>query len=127
MPELKRLQTTRIVAQPDALKTAVFNPSHHILRVANDEVVITPPLDDVTVDDPHAIIISDGSFAGVWLTEAEGLAILEHSCEWEPPTERPAFAQGAVAGIATKILFEDGKLFFVIPAVMMAEFEERVL
>ncbi len=126
MPELNRLMMTRIVATKSALDTAVFPDDRQVIRIAGDEVLIHPPVEDVTVDDPHAIVISDGSFAGVWLSDAESRALLSHSCEWEPPEKRPSFAQGAVGGIATKIIFEEDKSLFIVPAAMAAEFEERL-
>ena len=126
MPELNRLMMTRIVATKEALDTAVFPQNHQLIRIAPDELLIHPPVDDVTIDDPHAIIISDGSFAGVWLPDADSRAFLSHSCEWEPPEKRPSFAQGAVGGIATKIIFEEDQSLFIVPAAMAEEFEERL-
>jgi hypothetical protein len=97
-----------------------------VLRLAPDEVLVMPPLGSAPVSDPHAIIIADGGFAGVWLTAEEALAFLERVCEWEVPVERPAFAQGAVAGVAAKIWFERDKVLFLVQAVYAHEFEERM-
>ena len=126
MPELNRLMMTRIVATKAALDTVVIPDDCQVIRIAGDEVLIHPPVNNVTVDDPHAIVILDGSFAGIWLSDVESRAFLSHSCEWEPPEKRPSFAQGAVGGIATKILFEEDKSLFIVPAAMAAEFEERL-
>ncbi|MEM7332230.1 MAG: hypothetical protein AAF490_09070 [Chloroflexota bacterium] len=126
MPELNRLMMTRVVATKEALDTAVFPQNHQTIRIAPDEVLIHPPVADISVDDPYAIIVSDGSFAGVWLSDAESRTLLSHNCEWEPPEKRPSFAQGAVGGIATKIIFEEEQSLFIVPAAMAAEFEERL-
>lgn len=126
MPELKRLIMTRIVSTKEVLDTAVWPQDRRVIRIAIDELLLYPALEDASVDDPHAIIISDGSFASMAMDEDEALAFLSHSCEWELPTKRPAFAQGAVGGIATKLLFEEDKIFFIIPAAMIAEFQERL-
>lgn len=125
MPELSRLFFTRIVALPEALITAVWPTESQTLRIASDELLIFPPLDNITLTDPSAIILTDGSFAGVWLDEAEALPLLSQHCEWEIPSERPAFAQGAVAGVATKLWFENGRVLLIVPASMAAEFRER--
>ena len=37
-----------------------------------------------------------------------------------------AFAQGAVAGIATKLWFEAGRVLLIVPAPLIADFEERM-
>lgn len=126
MRKLNRLQMTRIVSTEAVLNTAVF-PQQTKIRVASDELLLYPAIEGETaVGDPHAIIIQDGSFAGIWLAEANGLAFLAHTCEWELPTERPAFAQGSVAGIATKLVFQDEKILFIVPAPMAHDFEERL-
>ena len=126
MPELKRLPATRIVATPAALDAAEWPDDTLALRFAPDELLVTPPVANPALDDPHAIIIADSGYAGVWLPEAEALAFLEHACEWELPTQRPAFAQGAVTGIAAKLWFEAGRVLLIVPAPLIADFEERM-
>jgi hypothetical protein len=114
------------VATPAALDEAVWPEESLVLRFAPDEALVMPPLGAVPVPDPHAIIIADGGFAGVWLTAEEALVFLERACEWEIPSERPAFAQGAVAGIATKIWLETDKVLFLVQAPYAYDFEERL-
>lgn len=126
MPELKRLIMTRIVAMPEALDGASWPEDRKLFRVASDELLIYPAVMETAVSDPYAIIISDGSFAAVTFPEEDALHFLTRQCEWELPTERPAFAQGAVGGIATKLLFEEDTVTFIIPAAMAAEFETRM-
>jgi len=129
VPELKRILTTRIVSTPAALDEQIWPDDQLVLRTAPDEVLISPPLADaspILASDPHAIVVSDGSFAGIWLPTETALEFLEHHCEWELPSNRPAFAQGAVAGIATKLWFEADRILFIAPAPMAAEFEERL-
>ena len=126
MPELKRLPATRIVATPAALDAAEWPDDTLALRLAPDELLVTPPIANPALDDPHAIIIADSGYAGVWLPEAEALAFLERACEWELPTQRPAFTQGAVVGIATKLWFEAGRVLLIVPAPLIADFEERM-
>jgi len=127
VPALNRLPATRIVATPSALDAAIWPPDRLVFRLAADEVLVTPPAPEVSLNDPHALIVSDSGFAGLWLPMKEALAFLEHECEWELPHGRPAFAQGMVAGIAAKLWFEADRVLIIVPAPFAADFEERML
>jgi len=126
---LERLAGTRIVADPRAIDNLIIPGGSVALRFAPDEIYVTPPLvgtSAVTAADPHAIIISDGAFAGAWIDEAQALDLLEMHAEWEMPSDRPAFVQGSVAGVATKLYFTEGKILFVVQAPYAHELEERL-
>jgi hypothetical protein len=129
VPAFERLLATRLVANPAALDSLTWPENSLVLRFAADEVLVAPPLDtaaELLALDPHAIIIAEAGYAGLWLPEAEALAFLERSCEWELPQQRPAFAQGAVAGIPTKLWLGPKRVLFLIPAPYAADFEERL-
>lgn len=126
MPALNRLDATRIVATADALNSAAWPAGTLALRFAPDEVLVMPPIATVELNDPHAIVFADGGYAGVWLPAADALDFLERTCEWELPHARPAFAQGAVADIPTKLWLEEERVLFVVPAPYAADFEERL-
>ncbi|MCA9897327.1 MAG: hypothetical protein KC433_04010 [Anaerolineales bacterium] len=129
MPKLNRIAATRIVATPTALDSADVPQSSLALRFAADELFITPPLQDesiITAHDPHAILIREGGFAGTWLPATEAAEFLARNCEWEMPNGRPAFAQGAVAGIPTKLWLEDEQVLFIVPAPYAHDFAERL-
>jgi hypothetical protein len=126
---IKRLAGTRIVAEPSAIDNLIIPDGSVAMRFAPDEIYVTPRLTGasaVTAADPHAIIINDGAFAGAWVDEAQALDLLEMHAEWEMPSDRPAFAQGSVAGIATKLYFTEGKILFVVQAPYAHELEERL-
>ena len=129
MPVLKRIAATRIVATPAALDAADIPQSSLALRFAPDELFVTPPLHHesvILIHDPHAIVISEGGFAGTWLPAYEAADFLARNCEWEVPDGRPAFAQGAVAGIPTKLWLEDDQVLFIVPAPYAVDFAERM-
>lgn len=126
MPELKRLSATRIVATPAALDAARWPHDALALRIAPDEVLIFSAVSAEIVNDPHAIVVPDAGFAGVWVDADEALDFLERSCEWELPSARPAFAQGAVAGLPMKLWFEEDRVLFIVPAPYATDFEERM-
>ena len=130
---IERLAGTRIVAEPRAIDNLIIPGGSVALRFAPDEIYVTPPLPGtsaVTATDPHATVISEGAFSGAWVAEAQALSLLERHAEWEMPSERPAFAQGSVAGVATKLYFSDerheGNVFFVVQAPYAHELEERL-
>jgi hypothetical protein len=129
VPALKRIAATRIVAQPDALDAADIPQSSLALRFAADELFVTPPLQDESVilaHDPHAIVINEGGFAGIWLDNKTAANFLQRHCTWEVPNGRPAFAQGVVAGIPTKLWLEDDQVLFIVPAPYAHDFAKRM-
>ncbi len=126
MPALNRMPATRVVANRSALDAAEWPVQSLVLRLATDETLIIPPVPNPTVADPHAIIVTDMGFAGVWLPAADALAFLERACEWALPTTRPAFAQGAIAGVPTKLWLESDRILFLVPAPYIHDLEERL-
>jgi hypothetical protein len=60
VPVLNRISATRIVAMPAALDAATWPAEALVLRFAPDEVFITPPPAQVSLADPHAIVIAEG-------------------------------------------------------------------
>ena len=126
----KRLEGTRIVANPNAIDSLVIPGGSVVMRFAPDEIYVTPPLPgtaSVTAADPHAIIISEGAFSGAWVAEEHALHLLEMHAEWEMPSERPAFDQGMVAGVAAKLYFcKQRGVLFAAPSPYAHELEERL-
>src|SRR5262245_24769423 len=86
---LNRLPATRIVATPSALDSAAWPAESRVFRIAADEVLVSPPVETLSLDDPHAIVVADSGFAGAWLPMTEALPLLERTCEWELPAARP--------------------------------------
>ena len=125
MLELKQISGTHIVAAPAALDKVAWPAGSIVLRFAADEALVTPPVESLALDDPHAIVAPDGGFAGAWLPAAEALAALERTCEWELPSQRPAFAQGAVAGVPVKLWLEEERVLVVVPAPYVHDLAER--
>jgi hypothetical protein len=119
------MPATRIVAKPEALNAASWPADALVLRIAQDEVLVLPPVDSVKLVDEHAIVVTDTGFAGVWLAKVEAEMLLERVCDWELPKERPAFAQGAIAGIPAKVWLETERVLIMVPAAYTHDFEER--
>lgn len=131
MPALNRVPAIRIAATAAALDALAAPEGSLALRVAADELLLVPvdlstPHAAPEVADPHAIVAPDAGFAGAWWPIDQANQLLERHCEWEPPTARPAFAQGAVAEVAVKIWFEERRALILVPAPFQADFEERI-
>lgn len=124
MPVFERMPARRVVARPEALDRAKPREDTLMLRVAPDEVLLFPDV-DIDLGDPHALSLSETGFSGVWLEVKVALNFLERTCTWQLPSERPAFAQGAVAELPVKLYFEKDRVLILIPAPYAADFEER--
>jgi len=123
---LPRILGTRIVATPAALDRAAWPATALVLRLAADEIFVSAPVAAELIDDPHAIVVPDGGFAGLWLPTAAALDFLERACEWEVPSSRPAFAQGMVAGLPMKLWLETDHVLLIVPAPYATDLQERL-
>jgi hypothetical protein len=115
---VEQLRGLRVAADPSALDDARWTarsaagarPSTAsappdgivILRIAPDEAFAVGAT-DVEIADPHAIVEIEAGFAGLWLTDAELQSLVVPHLEWPLPPERPALAQGSVAGVPARI------------------------
>lgn len=126
MLALDRLNGTRIVALPQAIDAARWPQGALALRVAADEVLVTAAVAATVVDDSHAIVEPETGFSFVWLEHVAAVDFLERECDWELPDERPAFAQGSVAGLPLKIWFERDQVLFVVASPFVADLMERL-
>jgi hypothetical protein len=107
VPALERLRGWRVVASPTAIDRAVWRgPDVIVLRFAPDEAFGIGAL-GVHLDDPDAIAVPELGFVGARLDDV-GLAGVVAHVDWMPPRERPALAQGKVAGVPAKIWYETG-------------------
>jgi len=131
-----RLAGTRIVSKKDVIDRTMVNVvplgnESICLRFAPDECFVMPVLtaaqtDAILSDDPHAILLNEGAFSGAWVDETHALDLLARLAEWEMPSDRPAFVQGAVAGIATKLWFDDALVLFVVQTPYAHELADRL-
>ncbi|HVL52858.1 MAG TPA: hypothetical protein VM344_01200 [Vitreimonas sp.] len=129
MPALESLRGIRVVADGSAIDAARWDGDGAavvILRFAPDEAF---GLDARAVDiaDQHAIVVEETGLAGVWLSaEALGAHVFPR-VEWPIPTERPALAQGLVAGVSCKLwLSAAGGGLLLTAAAWAVELEDRL-
>ena len=125
----------RLVASPASLDAMTISGSGAgpiVLRVAPDEVLGVFASDEGGLgamsisDDPDRLFTVDNSWHGVWVEPDAAMDLLERHADWEPPNERPAFAQGLVAGLPVKVWWSLARVLFVVPATFGVDFEERV-
>jgi hypothetical protein len=106
---LERLPGLRVVAAPEALDKARWAPGDAVvLRFAPDDAFAIGAR-TVEVGDPEAIVEPEPGFVGVWLTADELHHDVLPGMEWSLPSERPALAQGNIAGIPAKLWLTTGR------------------
>ena len=120
-----RLAATRIVGEPHALDGYTAPDGMHMMRLAPDDLLVIPALSEIELADPHAVVEPEAGFSGAWFEGSE-LARLQGVCSWEFPRRRPAFAQGQVAGLPAKLLFDTDRVLVVIPSSVVHSFVERI-
>lgn len=121
----ERIAATRIVADPGALDEIESPDGGYLLRLAPDDLLVLPPLERVDVADQHAIIQPEAGFSAARFDRSE-LPRLQALSAWEFPRRRPAFAQGHLAAIPVKALFDDSGVLVLVPAVLAHQLGERL-
>jgi hypothetical protein len=76
--------------------------------------------------DEPAIVEDEAGFVGWWLTPDEVARIVLPHVDWPLPLERPALAQGLVAGVPAKLWLADDRALLLCAAAYAHELEERL-
>jgi hypothetical protein len=123
VPALDRLRGVRVVADPATLDRATWRGDDvTVLRFAPDDAFGVGAT-AVDIDDEHAIVEDEVGFVGAWLDPAE---VVPH-IEWSLPTDRPALAQGSIAGVPAKLwLTADGDALLLTAAAYGDELTRRL-
>jgi hypothetical protein len=123
VPALDRLRGVRVVADPASLDRATWR-GHDVtvLRFAPDDAFGVGAT-GIDLEDEHAMVEDEVGFVGVWLDPAE---VASH-IEWSLPTDRPALAQGSIAGVPAKLwLPAHGDALLLTAAAYADEFTHRL-
>lgn len=126
------LEGWRIIAEPTALDAATWPEGALVVRVSPDDVFLVAPAGPgATVPtvpgDGHAIITPEHGFAGTVLSAGEVEVVALHHIEWSLPAQRPALAQGRIAGVPAKlVLHADGSALLLVACAARAELEDRL-
>ena len=122
MPVLERRPGLRVVADAAALDGARWTGEDVlVLRLAPDEALALGAT-AVELDDEHAIIEAEAGFAAADVDLADVAAHIE----WAIPTERPALAQGAIAGVPARLWLTDDGATLVVQAAYAADLQDRL-
>ena len=126
MLALEPLAGLRVVAQPGALDAATWEGDAPIavLRVAPDEALAIGAA-GVEVADEHAIVEPEPGFSAARLDSAGLEKVLAH-VEFRLPADRPALAQGKVAGVPAKLLLDEDGALLVVQTAYVADLEARL-
>ncbi|HEV8281713.1 MAG TPA: hypothetical protein VGQ02_07650 [Candidatus Limnocylindrales bacterium] len=101
----------RVVASPEAIDRAVWHdegPEEFeplVVRLAPDDAFAIGAT-GVEVDDQHAIVEHEVGFIALMFPADEFVDVVVPRLEWPAPMERPAFAQGAIAGVPAKLYLD---------------------
>jgi hypothetical protein len=107
VPAFEPVWAIRVAAEPGALDAAEWTQPESgevtILRTAPDEAIAVGAL-GAEVPDGDAIALPE---TGLVVGHAD-LDEIERFVDWPLPSDRPAFAQGSVAGVPVKLLIRVG-------------------
>lgn len=122
MLALERRRGLRVVADPAALDGARWTGDDvTVLRLAPDEVLALGAT-SVDLDDTDAIVVAEAGFSAGTVS----LDVVLRHLEWSLPSERPALAQGSIAGVPARLwLTEDGTTL-VVHAAYAADLQDRL-
>jgi hypothetical protein len=120
--ELERVRGLRVVADAAAMDDARWSGDDvTVLRFALDEAFAIGAT-TVDIDDPHAIVEDEAGFAA----GAVDLDVVAAHIEWALPSERPALAQGSIAGVPAKLWLTDEGATLVVQAAYAADLLARL-
>ena len=127
-PEPEVVAGLRVVATPAAIDAASWPAGAVVLRLAPDDALLLDVGAGARVElaDPDAIVERDAGFAVVELREPEASALLARVCAWRLPAERPALAQGAVAGLPARLWLDVERVRVLVPAPLAGELADRL-
>jgi hypothetical protein len=111
----------RIVAEPAVLDGLALPGGAVALRLAPDELFVAGR----AVDAGSGLVEEEPGFVGWWL-EPEELDRVAHHVEWPLPGERPALAQGLVAGVPARLWLGEGRALLLVATAYAHELVDRL-
>ena len=96
---------TRSTARRGAAAPAPDDFEPLVLRFAPDEAFALGST-GVQLDDPDAIVEAEVGFVALMFPVDEFVDLVLPHIEWPAPAERPAFAQGSIAGVPAKLYID---------------------
>ena len=111
----------RVVAPPSAVDALSWPDDAVVLRLAPDDLLAI----GVAASAGSGIVEEEHGFVGWWLTTDE-LEAVTHHVEWALPPERPALAQGLIAGVPARLWFGEDRTLLLCHRAYAHELIERI-
>jgi hypothetical protein len=122
----EHLRGTRFVAAASTLDgLPLFDDAIALRLAADDLLVIHPGSLTLAVGDQPIIQEKETGFVGWWLTPEELDHVVAH-IDWPLPSERPALAQGLVAGVPAKLWLAEDSALLLCASAYAHELVERL-
>ncbi|MGH8958428.1 MAG: hypothetical protein ACRDVK_07105 [Acidimicrobiia bacterium] len=118
---VERVTAWRVVAHP----ASIDELGGLVLRLAPDDALVLSGT-ELVVGDPDAIVELDTGWVSLGMAEERVLELVAVSASWQAPNERPAFAQGMLAGLPAKVYLDGSDSLIMVPAPFGHELEERL-
>ena len=118
------IHALRVVASPEALDDLAWTDEVAALRLAPDDALAIGAA-SVQVTGEH-VVVDEAGFVGWWLTPDEVREQVLPHVDWPLPTQRPALAQGLVAGVPAKLWLSEDRALLLCAAAYAHELEERL-
>ena len=115
----------RVVASADTLDAMAWATGVAPLRLAADDLLAIGAV-SAEVGYAPAIVEGESGFVGWWLTADEVTEFVLPHIDWPLPLERPALAQGLVAGVPAKLWLTEDRALLLCAAAYAHELEERL-
>jgi len=126
-----RLHGFRFVASPAVLDefrlpdVGAVPGGYQELRFAPDDLFVVGPGTFAWAGEP-AIVERETGFVGWWLTLEELHDHVVEHIDWPLPAERPALAQGLIAGVPAKLWLTHDRVLLLTNAAYAHELTERL-
>jgi hypothetical protein len=115
----------RVIAEPEALDAVIT--AGEIVRISPDDAFIIGGGEPVVANDPHAIVTPETGFDAAELPHDVLTSIADEHIEWPLPRQRPALAQGQIAGVPAKLLLAaDGSAHLLVACAARHELHGRL-
>jgi hypothetical protein len=115
----------RVVATSQDLDDQTWTNDVAALRLAPDELLLVGAA-TVQIAGEHVIVVDEAGFVGWWLTPNELKEAVVPHVDWPLPTDRPALAQGLVAGVPAKLWLAEDRALLLCAAAYAHELVDRL-
>jgi hypothetical protein len=120
------LSAIRVIADQWALDDLSWPEATASLRLGPDDLLVIGATRPEETADNHAIVEDETGLVGWWLTAVELTDLVLPHVEWPLPADRPALAQGLVAGVPAKVWLAEDRALLLCPAAYAHELVERL-